>query len=219
MSISNERGKALFRRAGAFKEGHFRLQSGKDGLHYIAKDLLWQNDDSAMLEICREIAEDFAKYEIETVVGPESGAVKYAHYVAHYLSKITDKKVVSVRAIKCGENGKQFRFDDQDLPNIYGKKILIVEDVFTTGESALKVVTLVFKYSGNVVGVGGVWNRGGVTAKDLGVEVFISQINEQFSTFEPGPETCPGCRDEIPYDLNFGHGKDLVGKHPLAKAQ
>lgn len=210
MGIGNKRGLELFTRAGALLDGHFRLQSGKDGINYVAKDLLRENDDEAMREICLGIADDFAGYNIETVVGPESGAVKYAEYVAEFLSKMTGKKVVAVRARKCDGGEKKFYFTEDDIQyHIHNRRVLIVEDVFTTGESAAKVVKLTEEHFGIVVAVGGVWNRGAVTAVDLGVVVFISQINQQYPTFEPG-ETCPGCCSKIPYDLKWGHGKNLI---------
>lgn len=219
MGIGNERGIELFRRAGALLKGHFRLQSGMDSLHYVAKDLLRENDDEAMREICRGIAEDFVTFAIDTVVGPESGAVKYAEYVAEYLSGMTGKKVVAVRARKKAGELKMFHIASEDLQYIKNKRVLVVEDVFTTGESARKVVDLVCFCDGIVAGVGGVWNRGGVTAKDLGVNFLICQINESFPSYEPGKESCPGCEQEIPYDLKWGHGKTLIGEHYLAKTQ
>ncbi|MBT3356444.1 hypothetical protein HN784_01700 [bacterium] len=218
MGIGNERGIELFKRAGALKEGHFRLTNGNDGIHYVAKDLLRENDDDAMREICMGIAQDFANFKIDTVIGPESGAVKYAQYTAMFLSELTGRKVVAIRARKSNDGQKQFYIDEQDLRWVLCRDILIAEDIFTTGKSAAKVVDLSTACGGNVVGVGGVWNRGAVTAEDLGVEVFIAQINRQYPTFEPG-EDCPGCRNKVLYDMQFGHGKSLVGTHPLAIAQ
>jgi orotate phosphoribosyltransferase len=214
MSVGNQRGIELFKRAGALLFGHFRLQSGRDGVVYVAKDLLWQNDPEAMKEICLEIAKDFVLYNIEAVVGPESGAVEYAKLVAENLARLTSSNIVSVRARKT-EN-KQFYIADEDLPLIKNKRVLVIEDVFTTGESVSKVIALLRKIGCLVNWVGGVWNRGGVTAKNLKVGVLISQIDKQYPTFEPGEETCPGCKEKILYDLEFGHGKKLVGTHPLA---
>ncbi|MEI7890965.1 MAG: phosphoribosyltransferase family protein [bacterium] len=209
MTIGNKRGMELFKRAGALLEGHFRLQSGKDGIHYIAKDLLWQNDYAAMGEICDSIATDFFPEDIDAVVGPESGAVKYAQFVAEALSLMDRQLVYAVKAKKCLIGEKKFFIEKDDLDLIVGKRVLIVEDVLTTGESVAKVVSLVSKLGGVVIGVGAVWNRGGVTARDLGVPLLISQITEQFPTFDPGI-TCPGCCAEIPYDLKWGHGKNIV---------
>lgn len=154
------------------------------------------------------------------MVGPESGAVKYAQYVAFFLSEFlpTNKEVKAIRARKCDGPGKNFYLAAKDIQLINGKRTLVVEDVFTTGESAAKVVAMVRLHNANVFGVGGVWNRGGVTAKDLGVDVFISQINQQYPTFEQGEKTCPACCDKIPYNMTFGHAKKLIGENPLAVA-
>jgi len=88
MGIETERGVELFTRAEALIEGHFRLQIGMDGIHYVAKDLLRINDDAAMQEICWGIANDFVSFKIDAVVGPARGAVKYAFYVALFLSEL-----------------------------------------------------------------------------------------------------------------------------------
>ncbi len=212
--VGNVRGIELFKRAGALLFGHFRLQSGRDGVVYVAKDLLWQNDPEAMNEICLGIAKDFVLYNIEAVVGPESGAVEYARLVAENLTRLTVYDVISVRARKTGD--KQFYIAEEDVALIKDKRVLVIEDVFTTGESVSKVITLLRRIGCLVNWVGGVWNRGGVTAENLKVGVLISQIDKQYPTFEPGEETCPGCKEKIPYDLKFGHGKNLVGHHPLA---
>ncbi len=216
MGIGTKRGIELFKRCGALLEGHFRLTNGNDGTHYVAKDVLRDTDQEALEEICRGIAEDFKIMDVDTVVGPESGAVKYAEYVAKFLSVLTGRKIKAVRARKVPDGKKEFFIAEEDLPEIRHKDILVVEDVFTTGLSAARVVSFLRKHDIKSVKVGGVWNRGNVTAEDLGVGVFISQIAQSYPTFEPGDD-CPGCQEEILYDLKFGHGKDLVGKHPLAQ--
>ncbi|MFA5994233.1 MAG: phosphoribosyltransferase family protein [Parcubacteria group bacterium] len=214
MGIGNERGIALFEGAGALLHGHFRLQGGADSLYYVAKDLLWQNDEAAMEEICRGIAEDFASYNIEIIIGPENGAIKYAECTAKILSEITGRPVQFIRARKCQGGGKQFYIDLGDLRHVRGKRTLVVEDVFSTGESAAKVVALARTHHMYVVAVGGVWKRGKVTAADLGVKKFIVQIDQQYPTYTPGEE-CPACRLKIHYDMRWGHAKNLVND-PLA---
>ncbi len=212
MGIRNKRGIKLFEESGALINGHFRLQGGRDSLCYVAKELLCEQ---SMIEICNGIAEDFMPLTIDTVVGPENGAVKYAEYTTMHLARISKRPIAMVRARKVPDGKKLFYIADEDMQHIVNKKILVVEDVFTTGENAAKVIALIRSCNGIVIGVGGVWNRGNVTARDLGVDIFISQINEQYPSYEPG-EPCPGCREKIPYNMEWGHGKNLVGKHPLA---
>jgi len=219
MGIGNERGIEIFKRAKALLKGHYRLNGGMDGLEYVAKGLIWENDPEGGREICQGISDDVIdkEFEIDTIVGPWSGAIPYADCTAEILSRTMGKKITSVHALKC-EDGKNFYFREEDLVHISGKRILVIEDVFTSGGSCARTVVAIRHSGGIVVAVEGVWNRGGVSAEDIGVENFGAQITHNIPTFEPGEETCRGCREKIPYDMNLGHGKTLVGKHPLAIA-
>ncbi len=206
MGIGNKRGIELFEESGALLKGHFSLRNQRDALIYIAKDLLCKNNSKALEEICLGIAQDFVLYSIGTVVGLESGAVKYARLAAESLSRLTDAKVVSVSARKTVDG--KFYIDEKDPKHVKGKRVLVIEDVITTGKSVSEVIALLRSLDALVNWVGGVWNRGGVTAQKLKIGVLISQINEQYPTYQPG-ENCPGCKAKIPYDLKFGHGKHL----------
>jgi len=88
------------------------------------------------------------------------------------LQELTGRKIVDVVAKKTNDGKKQFFIEWVDLFKVQGRKSLVVEDIFTTGQSAARVVNFLKENGSEVVGVGGVWNRGGVTAEDLGVNVF-----------------------------------------------
>lgn len=87
--------------------------------------------------------------------------------------------------------------------NVRGKKVLVVEDILTTGGSAREAVNAVREAGGEVVGVGVLVNRGGVTAADLGVEKLEALLNVKMDAYEPA--NCPMCKDGVPFNQQFGH--------------
>jgi orotate phosphoribosyltransferase len=95
---------------------------------------------------------------------------------------------------------------------IKGKKVVVVEDVITTGKSVKGTIEAVTKGGGEVVMVAAICNRGGVTALDLDVPYLHSALNFKFETFDPkSPQGCPICQlGVIPINTEFGHGKKFL---------
>lgn len=94
---------------------------------------------------------------------------------------------------------------------ITGKKVLIVEDVLTTGGSVKKVVEAVRAIGGEVVAVAALCNRGGVTAEAIGgVPELFSLINLNLEMFEEAE--CPLCAQGVAINTNVGKGKEYLAK-------
>lgn len=94
--------------------------------------------------------------------------------------------------------------------HIAGKtKVLVVEDILNTGGSAALTVKAVREAGGEVVAVGALVNRGGVTAEGLGVPYLVSLLNVTMSAWD---ETeCPLCPD-TPINTEVGHGKEFLAR-------
>jgi len=94
---------------------------------------------------------------------------------------------------------------------VAGKKVLIVEDVLTTGGSVKKVVEAVRAIGGEVVAVAALCNRGKVTSQMIGdVPELFSLINLDLQMYD---ETdCPLCQNNIPVNTNVGKGKEFLAK-------
>jgi orotate phosphoribosyltransferase len=79
-----------------------------------------------------------------------------------------------------------------------GTKVLIVEDLITTGETLKLLIELVERQGGTVIGIACLWQRN--SKVDLGKPVF-SLVKRDFPTF--APENCPLCRVGKPLNREF----------------
>ena len=121
----------LLRRERALLEGHFLLSSGLHSDRYFQCALALADPKNAQA-LAESLAERFAGREIDLVVGPALGAVIWAHEVARALGKrcyFTERK----------EGRMELRRGFAIEP---GQKILVVEDVVTTGGSSREVIDL-----------------------------------------------------------------------------
>lgn len=147
----------LLRESEALLEGHFELSSGKRSDRYVQCALVLQHPARAGL-LGVALGEKFADDRIEVVVGPAMGGIIIAHEVARFLgarclfTERVDGKMQLRRGFRIGER----------------ERVLVVEDVVTTGGSAREVVELMRTIGAEVVGVGSIVDRsGGESAFDV----------------------------------------------------
>lgn len=183
---------------------HFVLTSGKHASGYINKDAAYPHTE-ATRELCRMWAEDFAGQGIDVVVGPAMGAIILANNTASELTTITGRQVFGVYAEKVGEG---FAFTRGYEQFIRGKRVLIVEDILTTGGSVKKVVDLVNNSGGQVVGVGVLANRGGVKPEDIGVDEIDALVTVEMDSWEE--EECRLCIDGVQVNTRVGKGREFL---------
>jgi len=169
----------LFEESGALLRGHFKLTSGRHSDVYYEKFALLKNP-AICTKICAEMAHHFKGKEVQTVVGPTLGGVIIAYEVARYLG------VVAAFAEQ-GEKGRIFKRDFSLSKN---EKVLIVDDVLTTGTSVNEVIDLVTQYNVEIVGIGVVLDRsGGQTKFDYPFYAVSSIVAESWD-----PKDCPLCK-------------------------
>jgi len=135
-------------------------------------------------QLCGMIAENFRGHDIQIVVGPTTGGVMLAHEVARQMG------VRSMFAEKEG-NERVFRRGFEIKP---GERILVVDDILTTGGSIREVLSTVNKLGGDIVGIGGLVNRS-EKEPDFGAPLF-SCHRAVTQTYEP--DNCPLCKAGIP---------------------
>src|SRR4030065_2118128 len=133
----------IFRDAGAILEGHFLLTSGLHSPVYWQKFRVLQYPHYTQ-KLCRLIAEHFRKYKVEIVAGPTTGGIILAFEVARQLG------VKGIFAEKEGET-RVFRRGFTIEP---GDRVLIVDEILTTGSSITEVMKAVQQLRGIIVGVG-----------------------------------------------------------------
>jgi len=188
--------------------GHFVYVSEKHGDKYVNKDAIYPHT-KAIKQLCGMWAEEFKNSGVEVVVGPAMGGVILSNNTASELSKLLKKDIPGVYAEKDGDGG--FTFTRGYGAFVKGKKVLVVEDVLTTGGSVKKVIDLVRKSGGTIVGLAVIANRGGVKPSDVGVQKMSALMNIQMSAMDE--KDCTLCKDGIPVNTNVGKGKlFLAGK-------
>lgn len=173
----------IFKKAGALLEGHFLLTSGLHSPVYWEKFRVLQYPESTV-QLCTIIAQYYKKQNIQVVAGPTIGGVILAFEIAKQLG------VRSAFAEKEG-NTRVFR---RGFTIEAGQRVLIVDDILTTGGSVVEVIKAVKKLKGDIVGVGVMVDRSDQKI-DLGSPLF-SCLKSPASTYTP--ETCPLCARGIP---------------------
>lgn len=168
----------LFRATGAFLEGHFQLSSGLHSSKYLQCALLLQHPQHA--ETLGRALAQIAPARADLVVSPAMGGLIIGHEVARALG------VRHVFAERGPDRQMTLRRGFRIAP---GERVLIVEDVITTGGSSLEVAGLVRRLGGEVVGAVSIIDRSGGAA-DLGVPraALATLAVEAWP-----PEQCPLC--------------------------
>ena len=176
--------KELFIKTGAIMEGHFLLTSGLHSPLYVEKFQVLQHPKYTE-QLCIALAEKFLEDNIEVVVGPITGGILLAHEVG---KRLGTRAIFTER-----ENGKMtLRRGFVIKP---GERVLIVEDIVTTGGSIKEVLDVVVEQGGIPVGIGMLVDRSGGKAS-FGEVPYKALLNLDVTTY--GPSNCPLCKENIP---------------------
>ena len=195
---------------------HLVYTSGRHGSAYVNKDAIYPH--VGLVEtLCGQIVRHFSKdgigVEYDVVAGPEKGGIILSQWTAYDSAHrwVQGKEILAVYAEKEGDVFVFRRGYEKLIPS---QKVLIVEDVLTTGGSVSKVVDAVRKLGGEVVGVGALCNRGSVTAADIGgVPELYSILN---ISLESWPEyECPLCKQNVPINTSVGKGYEFLMRRPV----
>ncbi len=173
----------VLKETGAFLEGHFLLSSGLHTGLYLQCAVSLQYPRHAG-ELSRTLAERFSEEAPEVVVGPALGGVVLAQEVG---------RALGVRAIFSEREGGLMRLR-RGFKIKEGERVLIVEDVVTTGGSVKEVIGLVREDGGVLVGVGSLVDRSGGKI-DFGAKS-ESLLAVKFETYDAG--SCPYCASGLP---------------------
>ena len=178
----------IFKKSGALLTGHFLLTSGRHSDRYFQCAKVLQYPEYTEV-LCKMIADNFRNTELDTVIAPAIGGLVVGQEVARQLNK---RFIFAERPASQGEEDKKlslrrgFTLDENE-------KVLVCEDVVTTGGSVFEVIDIVKSNNAKVVGVGFIVDRsnGKVDFK-----------YPQFSTLKMDvvsylPDECPLCREDI----------------------
>ncbi|MEW6213278.1 MAG: orotate phosphoribosyltransferase [Acidobacteriota bacterium] len=171
---------SVFQQTGALLEGHFQLTSGLHSARYLQCALVLQYPSHAEA-IGLALASRFRDQKIDAVVAPAIGGIIVAHETARALGvrALFTEREAGVMTLRRG-----FRIDA-------GERILVVEDVVTTGGSTRETIEAVTRAGGVCVGAGSVVDRSG-GGVDVGVrrEALIVLDVPAFD-----PAECPMCKE------------------------
>jgi orotate phosphoribosyltransferase len=189
--------------------GHFVYTSGRHGSAYVNKDAVYPHTAETS-KLCRAIAERFADDNVEVVIAPAVGGVILSQWVAYCLSKSVSYEVLGVYA-EPSESGESFIVKRGYDKLIVGKRVLVVDDILTTGGSVKKVVDAVKAVGGEVVGVAVLCNRGGVLSPDVGNPpklVWLAEVS--LASYDEAD--CPLCASGVPVNINVGKGREFLAR-------
>ncbi len=173
----------LYRRSGALLEGHFRLTSGLHSPGYLQCALVLQHPQHAEM-LGRAIAERTRELRATVVLSPALGGVVIGQEVG---------RALGVRAIFAERQDgaltlrRGFMISEND-------RVLVVEDVLTTGGSTRETMQVARASGGQVVGAASIVDRG-TRPVDLGVP-YVSLLAIELATYEP--DRCPLCAQGLP---------------------
>ena len=172
----------LFEETQALLVGHFQLTSGLHSERYIQCARVLQYPKYAEV-ICAEIAAHFRPLKIDAVLSPAFGGIVVGQEVGRQLGVRT---MFTERS-----NGMMQLRRGFEVAN--NERILVCEDVVTTGGSVHEVCGIVKKAGGTIVGVGAVVDRSG--GKHL-LENFFAAVALNVETYDP--KECPLCQNGVP---------------------
>jgi orotate phosphoribosyltransferase len=129
----------LFTRAGALRDGHFVLKSGRHAGRYLEKFWVLQHPAYAV-EVGRRLAQELAAYAPSLVVGPTTGGVLLAFETARQLEPLVGEPVRGIFAEPVPGGGRALRRGWEVADD---ERVVVVDDVLTTGASLLETVEAV----------------------------------------------------------------------------
>lgn len=181
--LSQEEVLRIFKETGALLHGHFKLTSGLHSDVYFEKFQVLQYPEYVE-QLCAEIARRFKDDNIELVLGPTTGGVLLAYEIG---------KQLGTRGI-FAEKGDGGRVLKRGFTIPEGARVLVVDDVLTTGGSVWDTIEVVKRHGGVLAGVGLLVDRTGGKV-DFGVK---TEALLSLDVVKYDPATCPLCQQGIP---------------------
>jgi len=173
-----------FRQAGALLEGHFLLSSGWHSPKYLQCALVLQ-DPARAERLCGRLARAFADDRVEVVIGPAIGGIVVAYELA---------RALGAQALFAEREDGRMRLR-RGFHLEPGRRVLLAEDVVTTGGSLREVLALAREAGAEIVGVAALVDRTSGRDPAFGVPL-TALVTLDVPTHLP--EECPLCRRGVP---------------------
>jgi orotate phosphoribosyltransferase len=173
---------SIFKKTEALLTGHFLLTSGRHSDRYFQCAKVLQYPEHAE-KLCKMIANNFKGAEIDTVIAPAIGGLVVGQEVARQLNK---RFIFAEREDKKLSLRRGFSLDEKE-------KVLVCEDVVTTGGSVFEVIDIVKNSKAEVIGIGFIVDRSNGKV-NFGYPQFSTLKMEVVSYLS---DECPLCREDI----------------------
>jgi orotate phosphoribosyltransferase len=181
----------MLKKYGVLREGHFLLTSGKHSDKYFEKFRILEQPPVCEA-FAEAVAERFRKEDVTVVCGPTTGGIIIAYEVARQLGC---RCVIAEKAELGRKIGRGFRLGAED-------RVLVVDDVLTTGGSIKETLAAIEPTGATVMGVGVFVDRS--AGVDFGAPLF-GAFRQQVATYEPS--VCPLCAKGISLEEPGRSGK------------
>jgi len=172
----------ILKETGALLQGHFLLSSGKHSNKYVQCAKLMMHPEKTQT-VLNQVAQKLKNLEFDIIVGPAIGGIVPAYELARLTGKICmyaerENDVMTLR---------------RGFELFPGQKVIICEDVITTGKSSMEVAKVISSYGAEVVALACIVDR---SSETLTLPVY-SAIKMEIETYEK--DNCPLCKQNIPY--------------------
>ena len=179
-NMENE-GLKVLEEAGVLLTGHFILPSGKHSNRYVQCARLLQYPDKAS-KFLKSAVEKIKNLDFDIILGPAIGGV----LIAYELGRQLKKPILYIEK----ENGEMTLKRGLEIKK--GQKILIAEDVITSGKTVKESIELIETLGGEVVGIVCIVNKESLTMN----QKIYSCINLNLKSYTK--EECPFCKEKLP---------------------
>lgn len=212
--IRQRRTAIVFENDGILQKGHFVLSSGLHTGKYVNSDRLLSTPyvmerfflDKLVTEVCHRYQER-AGTAVDAVTGPPLGGTILSFLASIEIRRGYMKFVVPLFIDK---DGKNLRLRTESRAQVSGKRVIIFDDVMTTGRQVKEVIIQIRENGGIPVAAAVICNRGNVRKKDIGIPI-ISFWSPRYGMYLP--ENCPLCKRGVPINVDMGHAEDFAPKN------
>jgi orotate phosphoribosyltransferase len=188
----------ILKRTGAYHANdHILLPSGQHTTEYIEKTLV-TTEPSFTEGLGAVIAKHFAQWPVDLVLSTGPGALVLSHCVA----RAHPSRPIVIYGAKGMIGGKRRVTLPVEFQRLIRArtKVLLVEDLVSSGTTLNLLINLVEQLGAQVVGIGCLWRRTSVEMNDRPV---FSLVSRDFPTYDPGD--CPLCKKGMPLNEEFVH--------------
>jgi len=173
----------ILQETGALLTGHFQLASGRHGEKYMQCAKVLQHPEHTAY-IAQTVAKEFENEDIDIVLAPAVGGIIFGYELARSLGA---KSIFAER-----EEGKMTLRRGFEIPK--GAKVVIAEDVVTTGGSIREVIAIANEHGATIIGACVMVDRSGGSI-DFGMK-YAAAYSTAIESYTP--EGCPLCKKGIP---------------------